>query len=160
MSEERRREWLRLYRRIKTVLKQYGKADYWTKDGFHVADYLLVDDDWGNQSHKVEIHSLHMLQPTVMKSLQGLLRDFPNWDIFVQVDVPGTEDTWPRMSLFIGKDHIYDVLERKHFPPEYQSLAYEGAIPLGSKEEIAAWSVELERLEREVLDEPPDQGNS
>lgn len=64
MSAQQGCEWLRLYRRIKTVLKRYGQESYWTADGgFHVADYHILDDNWGNLSHKVEIHNLQMLQP-------------------------------------------------------------------------------------------------
>jgi hypothetical protein len=70
-----------------------------------------------------------MLQPTVVKSLQSVLRDYPEWDILVQVDVPGTEESWPPMGLIVRDDKIYDALEREHLPREFQSLAYEGAVP-------------------------------
>jgi hypothetical protein len=133
MSEQQGCEWLRLYRRIKTVLKRYGQENYWTADGsFHVADYHILDDNWGNLSHKVEIHNLQMLQPTVVKSLQSVLRDYPEWDIIVQVDVPGTEATWPPMGLVVCDDKIFDALEREHLPIEFQGLAYEGAVPFPS----------------------------
>jgi hypothetical protein len=137
MSEQQGCEWLRLYRRIKTVLKRHGREDHWNDEGFHVADYLIVDDNWGNLSHKVEIHNLQMLQPTVVKSLQSVLRDYPEWDIIVEVDVPGTEESWPPMGLIVRDDKIYDALEREHLPKEFQSLAYEGAVPLATQEGLA-----------------------
>jgi hypothetical protein len=127
MSDQQGCEWLKLYRRIKTVLKQHGKADY--EGGREVADFFLVQDNWGGPLHQVEIHSLHMLQPPVIKSLQGLLRDYPEWEIVVRVDVLGKEDEWSGMGLTIYADSISDALKREYFPVEYQSLAYEGAIP-------------------------------
>ncbi|MGH6770084.1 MAG: hypothetical protein ACRECO_13800 [Xanthobacteraceae bacterium] len=39
-----------------------------------------------------------MLKPVVAKSLQPLLREFPDWEIVVVVDIPGKEDQWPRMG--------------------------------------------------------------
>lgn len=128
MSDKQGCEWLRLYRRIKTVLKPYGKADYVTDDGLQVADYYLVQDNWGGPLHQVEIHNLRLLQPTVVKSLQGLLRGFPEWEIVVRVDVPGTEDTWPGMGLTIYADSICDALQREFLPSECPALAYQGAI--------------------------------
>lgn len=134
MSEKQGCEWLRLYRRIKTVLKQYGKADYVTEDGLQVADYYLVQDNWGGPLHQLEVHGLHMLQPAIIKSLQGVLRDFPEWEIVVRVDVPGTEETWPGMGLTIYPDSICDALKREFFPVEYRNLAYEGAVSFETKE--------------------------
>ena len=53
------------------------KADY--EGGLKIGDFLLVQDNWGGPLHQVEIHGLHMLQPAIVTSLQGLLGDFPEW---------------------------------------------------------------------------------
>ena len=127
MDDEQGCEWLRLYRRIKTLLKQHGKADY--EGGLEIADFLLVQDNWGGPLHQVEVHSLHMLQPAIVTSLQGLLGDFPEWEIVVRVDVPGKEQAWPGMGLTIYADSICDALKREYLPAEYQGIAYEGAVP-------------------------------
>ena len=134
MSETEKQgcDWLRLYRRIKTVLKPYGKADFVTEDGLQVADYYVVQDNWGGPLHQIEFHKLDLLQPIVIKSLQGLLRDFPEWEIVVRVDVPGTEVTWPGMGLTIYADSICDALKRAYLPVEYRDLVYEGAVAFGS----------------------------
>jgi hypothetical protein len=120
-------EWLRLYRRIKTLLKQHGKSDY--EGGVEIADFLLVQDNWGGPLHQVEIHNLHLLQPAITKSLQGLLVDFPEWEIVVRVDVPGKEGACPGMGLTIYADSICDALKREYLSAEYQGIAYEGAVP-------------------------------
>jgi hypothetical protein len=112
---------------MKTLLKQHGKADY--EGGLEIGDFLLVQDNWGGPLHQVEIHSLHMLQPAIVTSLQDLLGDFPEWEIVVRVDVPGKEDAWPGMGLTIYADSICDALKREYLPAEYQGLAYEGAVP-------------------------------
>ena len=109
------------------LLKQHGKPDY--EGGFEIADFLLVQDNWGGPLHPVEIHSLHLLQPAIVKSLQRLLVEFPEWEIVVRVDVPGKEDAWPAMGLTIYADSICDALKREYLPADYQSLAYEGAVP-------------------------------
>lgn len=90
VSDKQGCDWLRTYKRIKTVLKPYGKADYVTEDGLQVADYYLVQDNWDGPLHQVEIHNLRLLHPAVVKSLQGVLRDFPEWEIIIRVDVPGS----------------------------------------------------------------------
>jgi len=89
----------------------------------------LVQDNWGGPLHQIEIHSLHLLEPAVIKSLQGPLRDFPEWEIVVRVDVPGKEEVWPGMGLTIYADSICDALKREFLPAEYRDLSYEGAIP-------------------------------
>ena len=91
-ADEQGCEWLRLYRRIMKLLKQHGKPDY--AGGFEIADFLLVQDNWGGPLHQVEIDSLHLLQPAIVKSLQRLLVDFPEWEIVVRVDLPIDEDAW------------------------------------------------------------------
>jgi|SRR5687767_11235900 hypothetical protein len=126
-EDEQGCEWLRLYRRIKRLLKQHGKPDY--EGGLEIADFLLVQDNWGGALHQVEIHSLHLLQPAIVKSLQDLLGDFPEWEIVIRVDVPGKEDAWPGMGLTIYADSICDALKREFLPAEYRVLAYEGAVP-------------------------------
>jgi hypothetical protein len=130
MDDQQGCEWLRLYRRIKTLLKQHGKPDY--EGGLEIADFLLVQDNWGGPLHQVEIHSLHLLQPAIVTSLQGLLVEFPEWEIVVRVDVPGKEDAWPGTGLTIYADSICDALKREYLPVEYRDLAYEGAVPFES----------------------------
>lgn len=89
--------WRLLSDRIRTVLSPFGMEE----DQFGEADYLLVEDNLGHCWHMIEIHRLNMLEPRIVKSLQSLLREAPNWEIIIAVDVPGTEGAWPPMGLTI-----------------------------------------------------------
>lgn len=110
-EEEQRNDWAILYDQIKGVMGRFGAEDYFGK-----GDYLLVDDNIGHKWHTIEIHRLSMLQPAVVKSLQTLLRDFPDWEVVIAVDIPGTEGFWPPMGLTIRLDEIVDGLQRPFFP--------------------------------------------
>lgn len=123
-EDEQGRTWNRLYGEIKAVLRRFG-----TENHFGEADYLLVDDNYGWQQHKIEIHKLHMLDPVVVKSLRPLLRQTPDWEIVIAVDIPGTEQTWPRMGVIIRDHEIIDGLQREYLPQEWRSVVYEGSRP-------------------------------
>ena len=75
------------------------------------------------------IHKLRMLDPALVRMLRMLLDDLPDWEIVIAVDVPGTENSWPRMGLIIRKHEIVDGLQRVHFPPEFQKVRFEGSRP-------------------------------
>jgi hypothetical protein len=111
--------WGILHDRIAQVLKQFG-----TEDHFGDADYLLVDENYGWKRHTVEIHNLNLLRPTLVKTLQGLLRDFSDWQIVLALDVPGTENQWPRMGLTIRSQEIADDLKRQYLPREFRDVQY------------------------------------
>lgn len=118
------RSWLKLYRKILKVLRQFG-----TEDHFGKADYLLVDDNYGWTRHTIEIHKLRMLDPALVKQLRPLLDDLEDWEIVISVDIPGTEDTWPPMGLIIRKHELIDGLQREFLPEEFRSVAFEGSRP-------------------------------
>jgi hypothetical protein len=83
-----------------------------------------VDDNLGIPRHKIEIQSLQMLRPAVVRSLQQVLNEFPNWEIVIAVDVPGTESKWPRMGVTVRRDEIVDDLQRKFLPKEFEGIEY------------------------------------
>jgi hypothetical protein len=70
-----------------------------------------------------------MLAPTVVKSLQASLTQFPQWEIVPAVAVEGAEESWPKMGLIIRPDEIIDGLQRHYFPREFQGFKYEGSRP-------------------------------
>lgn len=117
--DEQGRQWDTLYDQISKTLQLFG-----TEDHFGKGDYLLVSDNMGPKYHQVEVHRLHMLQPTVIKALQALRRDFPGWQIIVAVDVPGSEGKWPPMGLRVQRDAIIDDLQRQYLPAEFQDIRY------------------------------------
>ena len=123
-SEFQAAAWTILYDQIKALLRNYGVEDHFGKD-----DYLIVDDNLGYKWHTIEIHRLHMLRCNVVKALQALLRQFPDWELIVAVDIPGTEGVWPPMGLTIRSNEIIDGLQRRFFPKEFQNIQYEGSRP-------------------------------
>jgi hypothetical protein len=116
---EQGRQWDALYDQISKALRQFG-----TEDHFGKGDYLLVDDNYGQRRHQVEIHRLHMLRPLVIHALQALLQAIPNWEIVVAVDIPGTEGRCPPMGLRVQSDTIIDDLQRQYLPSEFQNIRY------------------------------------
>lgn len=122
--DEQWRIWDSLYGQCQEVLRRFGVEDHLGK-----ADYLLVDDNYGWNQQSIEIHKLRMLDPELVKALRALLRQAPDWQIVISVDIPGTEHTWPRMGLIIRDHEIIDGLQREYLPPEFQALAFEGSRP-------------------------------
>jgi hypothetical protein len=158
MGKKQHEKWLLLGQRLMAVLQKFGNEDSWDADLKSVInDYYLRDDNWGGNDHKVEIHNLKMLRPEVVKSIQEVLRDFPKWNVFIQVDVPGMEGVWPDMSLFVYAHKVVDGLEREYFPEEFQGLAYEGSVPLfddpAERDELIA---AREKFLEEIMNVPPD----
>lgn len=121
---EQEREWGALFDHIRDVLQRFGR-----EDSFGKGDYLLVDDNYGFHRHTVELQNLGLLQPALVKSLHGLLRKFPQWEIVIAVDIPGKEGVWPPMGLTIRWHEIIDGLRRDFLPPEFQTLKFEGSRP-------------------------------
>jgi hypothetical protein len=121
-ESEQEKTWGLLYDQIQQVLQGYG-----TENPYGDGDYWVLDDNWGVWQHKVEVHSLKMLMPPVVKSLQSILAPHPNWDIVVAVDIPAKENLWPAMGLIIRKHEIVDGLQRQYFPKKFQSYEYEGS---------------------------------
>jgi hypothetical protein len=116
--------WSALYDRIRAVLVPFGAEDH-----FGNADYLLVDDNYGHRRHTIEVHKLRMLDPALVRMLRMLLDELPDWEIVIAVDVPGTENSWPKMGLIIRKNEVIDGLARGYFPSEFQRIAFEGSRP-------------------------------
>lgn len=118
------REWGELYERIRFVLQQFGE-----ENPHGHGDYWVLDDNWGIHQHKVEIHKLQMLQPVIIKTLQNVLIEYPDWDIMIGMDIPGKGELWPAMGLIIRDNEIIDGLKRQYLPREFQGLVYEGSRP-------------------------------
>lgn len=121
-EEVQARTWNLLYGRIRGLLQEFGSEDY-----LRTADCWVDDDNWGHRQHKIYIRNLAMLRPSIVKSLQKLLAEFPTWEIMLAVSVPGPGDAWPDMGLTIRAHEIIDGLQRQYFPNEFQSIMYEGS---------------------------------
>jgi hypothetical protein len=117
------REWEELFVKIQEALNPFGKLwDFERREG----DYWLIDDNWGNFKHVVEVQNLALLEPVVITALQKVLVGYPDWEITVCPEPP-TKGQWPGMALILRDDEIFDELEREYLPKEYQNLTYPGA---------------------------------
>lgn len=117
-------EWDALYQHVLKVMQKFGVEDYRGR-----ADYLIVDDNYGFRRQSIEIHKLKMLNLEIVKSLQGLLKEFPDWTIVIAVDIPGKEGIWPPMGVTIRAHEIIDGLQRQYLPPEFQNFKIPGSRP-------------------------------
>jgi hypothetical protein len=124
-TEERlEKEWKELYERIKAVLQPYGEDD------IDSGDFYVVDEIFESYVHQVEMHQLDMLQPEVIKSLQGVLAGYPDWEIEISVSNPKAKVSIdPGEGLTLRDDAIIDGLDRKLLPKKYRDLVYEGSRP-------------------------------
>jgi hypothetical protein len=98
----------------------------------------------------IKVSHLRLLDPEVIETLQHALSSYPRWEIAYTVDMAGKD--WPEMGLLIRKDSIIDGLLRRYFPPEYQSITYEGSRPGDIRDLIARSPThpEFEPLFRQV----------
>jgi hypothetical protein len=119
---EQEREWDLLYARLGEIMRRYGKEDW-----LGHADYWIVSDNWGPRQHTIYIHNLKMLAADVVEQLQANLKDFPNWEIVVDVSPEQYGQSWPTMGLTIRAHEIIDDLKREYFPTEFQRIKYEGS---------------------------------
>ena len=121
-DDEQSKIWEILYDRIKAVLRRFGN-----ENAFGKGDYWILDDNWGNRQHKIEVQNLILLKSGVVKSLRALLAHYPDWDIVIAVHIPGKQHLWPPMGLIIRSHEIIDGLQRQYFPKEFQNLQYQGS---------------------------------
>ena len=122
-DELQEQEWEALYKLVVKTMAQFGVEEHFGK-----GDYLVVDDNYGWRRQKIEVHSLKMLRVDIVKALQALLKDFPDWAIVMAVDIPGKED-WPLMGFTIRPHEIIDGLLRKYLPEQFRFLKIPGSRP-------------------------------
>jgi len=112
-----------LYDQIQIVMDQYTESKS--------IPLGLYDIHPGNNGRQIGMYVAHMeyIREPLVRQLQNLLTNFPNREIIFTVTCPEDVDKWPLMGLYIRKDDISDGLLRQYFPPEYQSITYEGSHP-------------------------------
>lgn len=113
------RQWQILHDRIAGVLDRFGR-----KNPVRQGDYWLLDENWGWYRHQLEFQNLELLQPHIVMALQAVLADFPNWEISIQIDVPGKESEWPGMGLIVHHNEVEDALQREFLPERFRSIRY------------------------------------
>jgi hypothetical protein len=123
-STQREKQWKELYERTKRALEPYGADD---EAG---GDYFVIDLVPNDNVQMVEMHRLHMLRPHIIKSLQRLLVDFPDWEMEVFVISPEEKVILdPDSGLVLQADGIIDALDRSSLPEKYRHFEYEGSRP-------------------------------
>ncbi len=118
-SEQQEEEWPRLYDLIIQTLDRYG-----VREAVGEGDYWLFDDNIGWFRHQLEFQNLSLFRPEIIRLLQQLLKNFPDWDITVRVDVPKMRDKWPVMGLVVSCEKIDDELQRQYLPEEFRNYVY------------------------------------
>jgi len=121
--DEQEKVFLALYGRALRLLRRLGYSN--SLNG----DFWIVEDNYGPKQHKIYFYNLGLLAPAVIRGLQSLLDDHPDWAWVIVVWPHGTPEDWPEMGLIVRKHEIIDGLKRELFPKEFQSLRYEGARP-------------------------------
>jgi hypothetical protein len=116
----RDREWPLLRQHITNVLRPYQECE--TGQG---NDYCLSTSDSGLYRHWIETEKKELIAPQVIKSLQMLLVQYPNWEIVIVFGASG--------QVIIRDDEIIDGLKRESLPQELRAIEYEGSRPLGTR---------------------------
>jgi hypothetical protein len=114
----------RFYVRIDNLLEQYGRPDSLSGG---MGDYSVYGDYWGYPQVKVSVGNLELLRPPIVYQLQGIVRDFPGWEIVYAVALEDHLQDWPNMGLYIRGNEIVDTLQRQYFPKEFQNIEYPGS---------------------------------
>jgi hypothetical protein len=117
--DEQIETWEALFEKIRECLSEFGREDFAGR-----ADYWVLDDNYGFKSINVAINRLAFLQPRIVHRLQGLLKNYPDWEIRIAIDVPGKEETWPEMGIVVRSSEVVDRLQRSYLPGEYRDLAF------------------------------------
>jgi hypothetical protein len=116
--------WENLHQAMIVVLSRFGSEWDFLDE---VGDYWIIDEPYGFDQHNVYFYSFEMFRPVVIKELQVLLKQYSGWEIFVTTFIKPGGENWPDMGLIIREHEIIDGLQRQYFPPEYQSIQYEGS---------------------------------
>ena len=119
-------EWLKLYRRMRKVLRPLGRDD-----AFGRGDYWVLDENWGPGclQQKMLIFNLEMIRPEIVAALRRQLDSYPHWEVVLAIHAAPEGEAWPSMGLYVRHHEIIDGLEREYFPPDYRGIQYVDARP-------------------------------
>lgn len=101
-------EWKNLYDELRRALETLG-----IENAYGDADYWLVDDDYGDTTHKVCIHRKSFLKPVLISVIQKALQGFPRWRVMLQLEFPiaGVPDA--SSGLIVYPNSIEEHWDRK-----------------------------------------------
>ena len=123
-----RQERIQLFKLMARTLRQFGR---------NRNDYFIAKERSWAYRHLVFTDNALLLRAPAIKALQGLLLDFPDWEIVICVtnresvseDVRLYGFEWPDSQVIIRDDAIIDSLNRDHLPQEFRELVIEGSRP-------------------------------
>ena len=81
MPDQHDKEWSALYLSLGEALSQLGREDAYGK-----GDFWLVDDDYGDTTHKICVARRIFITPELIGALQLVLTQAPHWRVLLQVD--------------------------------------------------------------------------
>lgn len=87
-------------------------------------DYWISEDDTWPEMVEIELMNLDLLRLPVIKALQALLIDYPDWTIAVRVE--GVDETGKKrgMGLVVLSDRISDELQRQYLPAIFRDMSF------------------------------------
>jgi hypothetical protein len=112
--------------RVDKLLERFGRPDFMPGQPAR-GDYSVHGDYSEYPQVVVFVHNLELLRQPAVSALQGLVREFPGWQIDLMVGLWDHLKDWPSMGISIRANEIVDDLQREYFPKQYQDLAFEGA---------------------------------
>jgi hypothetical protein len=111
--------WTLLRDRVVAYLSELGPR-YEHYEG----DWYLLDEDTGQQMVKIELVNNDLLRPDIVKSLQALLKGYPDWAIALQVDGVDADGQRRGMGLWIEEDKVSDELLREYLPQIFREMRF------------------------------------
>lgn len=82
-TDSRLAQWEAVYEALLELMSRWGRD----QSSGPPDDYLVIDDDWGGMSQKIEIVNPDLPSEEITKSIQQLLYSrFPKWDVIVVFD--------------------------------------------------------------------------
>lgn len=128
---DQERDWQILHDEITRVLDRFGR-----KNAIGDGDYWLVDDNWGPRRHKLEFQNLDLFRVDILRQLQAVLADYPDWCITIRADAPGKDTIEPGMGLIVYSDEIVDELQREFLPERFRDTIF-GTVGTETAETVA-----------------------
>ncbi len=104
--EAKSAEWKELYDRLLALLSGKGRVG-------SGGDFYLVDDEYGETAHKVEVLNFDLLTPELVREMQGLLQGLKNeWAVLVQPCFKDPPLKWHRGGLTVYADRVEEDWDR------------------------------------------------
>ena len=99
--DERGKQWASLYGTLSKSLALLG-----TENAFGEGDYWIVDDNYGDATHKLCVHRLSFLRPQLVDAVREALKPYPQWRVLVQMEIELNGTPIPSEGVIIYADHV------------------------------------------------------